>query len=200
MNPKTDWKSSSLLNQFERAVIGFDLRKAESVTQLFLTSYNDKVRFEDFMETNERLLSPINIFLTDPTGIPEVNLPSNAEVIAFDLPLDYLLYQSHGNVSIAPKISFNVLSRDWNFMGFDIVDPFTQLSALSGEMVLPSDVSLLSSDSLFNRNGNGLIDDPDAALKAAVIFDALIPEHAPFVPCGIWLKYRKSSLNTVRLD
>jgi hypothetical protein len=180
-------ESSMLHSPFERALIGFDLRKAESVAQLFLTSYDEDVRFEDLMETSGRFLSAINLFQTDPTDIPSIKLPPNARVVAFDLPIEYLIHQARGNVSTCPRINMEVLRDGWKFIGFDIVDPMTQSSAFSLVAISPRDLT----NGIFNglsRNGYGVVDDQDAALKAASFFDSLIPEHAPFVPCGIWLK------------
>lgn len=188
MSSKSGWQSSMLHSPFERALIGFDLRKAESVAQLFLTSYDEDVRFEDLMETSGRFLSAINLFQTDPTDIPSIKLPPNARIVAFDLPVEYLIHQARGNVSNCPKIDMGVLLDDWKFIGFDIVDPMTQSSALSPVEMSSSDLTNEISQNGFSRNGYGVVGDQDAALRAAVFFDSLIPEHAPFVPCGIWLK------------
>lgn len=188
MSSKSGWHSSMLQCPFERALVGFDLRKAESVAQLFLTSYDEGVRFEDLMETSERFLSAINLFQTDPTDIPAIKLPSNARILAFDLPVEYLIHQARGNVSSCPRIDMEVLHDDWKFIGFDVVDPLTQSSAFSQLAMSPCDSRSVIFPTGFSRNSYGVVDDEDAALKVAVLFDALIPEHAPFVPCGIWLK------------
>ncbi len=188
MNTKFGWQSSMLHSPFERALIGFDLRKAGSVAQLYLTSYDEDVRFEGLMETSERFLSAVNLFRTDPTDIPSIKLPPNARIVAFDLPVEYLRHRERGTVSTCPKIDMEVLGDDWTFIGFDIVDPITQSSAFSQVAMShgdrPNGISAIG----FSRNNYGVIDDQDAALKAAMYFDSLIREHAPFVPCGVWLK------------
>jgi len=43
-----------------------------------------------------------------------------------------------------------------------------------------------SVDAGFNRYG--LIDDFKKATSICGVFDDIIPEHYPFMPCGIWLK------------
>ncbi|MHB8847538.1 MAG: hypothetical protein ACYC43_03760, partial [Burkholderiales bacterium] len=42
-------------------------------------------------------------------------------------------------------------------------------------------------------NKNGLVDNETNAIKAAIFFDSLVKEHAPFAPCGVWVN-RKNDL------
>jgi len=167
---------------FSRAIVGFDFRRKESLPRVFLTSYNEKIRYEDLMEKHEAELSPINMFAVDPSTIKSINLPPDGCIVAFDMPTDYLNNISEGNVSNPPSFPISQLDASWRFLGYDIVDPRTQSSALNDFNILefPESLSAL--------NEFGLINSPDIALKGAAYFDIKIPEHKPFVPCGVWLK------------
>jgi hypothetical protein len=189
MSTQLDWRSTRLTSSFLRAVIGFDLRRMKSLQRLFLTSYNDKVRYEEVMEAYESQLSVMNVFPIDPTNMASLTIPADGCIVAFDLPVDYLAYLAKGNVSNPPSLPITSLDSNWHFMGFDVVDPRTQSSALN-EFELPKHV--LSEGGAdhgqLSLNDHGLIVRPEEALRAAIFFDEKFPEHRPFVPCGIWLK------------
>lgn len=156
-----------------------------------MTSHDEDRRYEEINELHAASLSAMNLFAADPSGMSSLSLPSDSRVIAFDLPVACLAKLSAGNVSAPAPLSMEVLDPGWEFIGFDIVDPYTQTSALGGfgegaRRIVAGEVPLAV-------NGFGLVDDFAQASQAAVQCDALLPEHAPFVPAGVWLKGRHGS-------
>lgn len=174
----------------ERTIIGFDIRKSSSLNNLFMTSYDEDVRFEDIYEKFQEYLSGLNLFFVDPSSIKTLEIPMGARIIAFDLPSDVVAYLESGNVSNPkplPKINTH---REWDFVGFDVVDPITQTSAFHG-FDFPFSMEKLVEPYSVAFNNYGLLENGECAAKVAKFFNNLIPEHAPFSPCGIWLKQEK---------
>lgn len=174
---------------FERTVIGFDLRRPTSLDRLFLTSYDEGVRYEEVYDRCQNNLSGINLFPCDPATIPSVSPPEEARVVAFDLPRKFVEYLSVGSVSNpSPLPCVGNSLATWGFMGFDVVDAITQTSALYGVDRNVADLQGICGQFNFHLNSHGLIDSCDTALQMAAFFDDSIAEHAPFAPCGVWLK------------
>ena len=188
-NIRSGWRSSMLKKPFERTIVGFDLRRSSSLNRLFMTAYDDSVRYEDIYENWQDQLSGLNLFYSDPTCIPALAIPADAVVIAFDLPAEFVTYLSMGTVSSPEPLPSAGLGKDWAFIGFDVVDAITQISAFYGMDRTPSELEWIAKNLKFNFNDNGLIDKEEIALKGAKFFDQLVMEHAPFSPCGIWLKH-----------
>lgn len=188
MSIKDGWRACNQMIPFRRVVVGFDLRKSEDLQRIFLTSYNEVVRYEKFMEMHDSYLSAMNIFSCDPSVIPLVNIPEDARIVAFDLPVDYVDKLMKGRVSVPVLTSFDFVEKNWKFLGFDVVDPITQSSGLDENFLLSNILNSGENKEALILNKNGLIDESDVALKFAVALDLQIPEHMPFVPCGVWLK------------
>lgn len=182
------WRSQVLKKHFDRTVVGFDLRKGDSLNSLFMTSYDASVRYEELNEQHQNALTGLNLFHIDPSKIPFLTIPTNGRVIAFDLPTEFVIYLSNGNVSNPQPLPLAWSDKDWQFMGFDIVDAITQTSALHGFDWPISDLRKVAEKLRLQFNSHGLIIDENAAIKVAKFFDDLFEEHAPFAPCGIWLK------------
>jgi hypothetical protein len=174
-------------NLFERTVVGFDLRKSSALNNLFMTSYDDSVRYEEINEKFQAQQSGINLFYIDPSAIPSLTIPVDARIIAFDLPAEFVTYLSSRNVSNPQPLPIINIDNGWEFMGFDVVDAMTQTSVFHGFNLSISLEEVMEKYSL-RFNNHGLIDDMEVALRVAKFFDGLIPEHTPFVPCGVWLK------------
>jgi hypothetical protein len=176
----------------KRIVVGFDLRKESSLNNLYMTSYDEHVRYEDIYDELQDCINGLNLFFVEPSTINQLGMPGDARVIAFDLPDELVQCLLHGNVSPPyplPKID---LKNEWDFIGFDVVDPITQTSAFHG--FTPSiPVERLIGDAELSFNSHGLLDDIEVALKVAIFCSENIPEHAPFSPCGIWLKKTKQN-------
>jgi hypothetical protein len=172
-----------------RTVVGFDLRRSSALNNLFLTSYDDSVRFEDFLERFSSYRSAINLFAVDPSSIPSVALPKGAQVVAFDLPTPHVDSMIKQGVSSPEPLPTLALDRAWKFAGFDVVDARTQTSAFHGfDLSPPGPASNSRSLSSITFNAHGLIDDEKDAFEISKYFDSIFPEHAPFVPSGVWLK------------
>lgn len=188
MNIKGDWRACNQTIPFRRVVVGFDLRKNDTLQRIFLTSYNENVRYEEFLEMHDNYLSAMNIFACDPSGIPFVDMPENARIIAFDLPVDYVNKLVQGGVSVPVLTPIDIVEKSWQFLGFDVVDPITQSSGLDETLFVNDSSNDRENREALVLNENGLVDKSDVALKLAAAFDLKIPEHMPFVPCGVWLK------------
>lgn len=171
----------------ERTVVGFDIRKSTALNKLFLTSYDENVRYEDIYESLQEYRSPINLFFIDPTCISELEIPRDSLIVAFDLPNDIVDCLLEGNVSSPRPLPEINIHDGWDFVGFDVVDPYTQTSALYG-FDLQETVKEALEKVTVNFNKSGLLEAMGGAEKIAQIYDHLIPAHAPFSPCGIWLK------------
>lgn len=185
---RSGWRSSALTEKFDRILVGFDLRRRSSLNKLFMTSYDDSVRYEDLNEEHQDQLSGLNLYTSDPSMIPSMTMPLDAVIVAFDLPTNFVRYLSVGEVSNPQNLPSENIDEGWQFVGFDVVDAITQTSGLYGVDWPSSGLSDLLMKLKLKLNENGLLDDADAALKAAIFFDGLIGEHAPFAPCGVWLK------------
>ncbi|GHT96241.1 hypothetical protein AGMMS49545_20720 [Betaproteobacteria bacterium] len=182
-------------HSFERTIVGFDLRKSSSLNNLFMTSYDDSVRYEALNESFQDQQSGLNLFYIDPSAIPSLTLPVDARIIAFDLPSEFVAYLSCRNVSNPQPLPTVDINNGWAFMGFDVVDAITQTSAFHGFDLTTSLSEIIKKCSL-RFNGHGLLDDREATVRSAEFFDDLIPEHAPFMPCGVWLKYPPAPSST----
>ena len=175
-------------NLLKRTIVGFDLRRESSLDRLYLTSYDDAVRYEDINEKYQDQLSGINLFFTDPTDIYSLILPCDARVVAFDLPVQRVVELIKGNVSNPEPIPALNVDIGWDFIGFDVVDALTQTSAFHGFDITTAHLDEVTVKNSILFNSHGLINDEDAVVAAAEFFNNLIPEHVPFSPCGIWLK------------
>ena len=175
-------------NLSKRKIVGYDLRRESSLDRLYLTSSDDLVWYEDINEKYQDQLSGINLFFTDPTDIYSLILPADARVAAFDLPVQRVVELINGTVSNPEPLPALNVDLGWDFMGFDIVDALTQTSAFHGFDITTGHFHNAKEKDSIRFNSLGLIDDEDALSAAAELFNNLMPEHAPFSPCGIWLK------------
>lgn len=170
-----------------RTLVGFDIRKSSSLNNLFMTSYDNEVRYEDIYEKFQDYQSGLNLFFDDPLSIPSLRVPQGALIIAFDLPTELVVRLSNGNVSCPQPLPKTNIQNGWSFAGFDVVDPITQTSAFHGFDLSISIEKLLKEYST-TLNRHKLLCDKGSAQEMVDVFDELIPEHAPFSHCGIWLR------------
>lgn len=171
-----------------RTLIGFDLRRRAVVGNLFMTSYSDSIRYEDFIDQHQDALSGVNMFALDPSDPPISPIPGDAMVVAYDLPVDFVRCLQKGKVSIPPEIQDIPPRGNWCFKGFDIVDVRTQTSALNGFDLTSRVLQQMLRKCSVRRNVSGLIHDWNAAVRAAMQFDRIYSEHVPFMPSGVWQK------------
>lgn len=186
---RSNWSANSLnCAFFDRALVGFDVRKTIFPNGFHMTSWDESIHCEELYKNYQDYLSGMNLFLNDPETIPSFSLPEESVIIAFDLPCEYVNYLMTGSVSMPIPLSIELLVEGWNFLGFDIVDAITQSSALYGFDRSPVEWAMSGRKFDFSLNANGLIADCEVAVGGAIFFDQIIPEHAPFSPCGVWLK------------
>lgn len=171
----------------KRIVVGFDIRKRSSLNNLFMTSYDEDVRYEYIYYELHNYLNGLNLFFVDPSTIQPLDMPEGAQIVAFDLPDDVVKYLQNGNVSTPYPLPNSDVQDGWNFAGFDVVDPITQTSAFHGFTPEISVEQLCGGEEL-SLNRYGLVETFLSAMKIASCCSEHIPEHAPFSPCGIWLK------------
>lgn len=171
----------------KRTVVGFDIRRGSSLNNLFMTSYDEDTRYEYMYEELHNYQNGLNLFFVDPSDLESLEIPADARIIAFDLPADVVQCLLEGNVSNPQPLPKTDLRNGWDFVGFDVVDPITQTSAFHG-FTPPIPVERLIEDDVISFNNYGLLEDFESALKIANCCSEYIPEHAPFSPCGIWLK------------
>lgn len=177
---------------FGRTVVGYDLRKPELLGNVYMASNDEEARYEAVYDLYASYLSGLNLFNVDPSQIPSFPMPQNGKVIAFDLPTKYVEVASTGSVSVPPILAWFEPLKNWNFLGFDVVDPRTQLSVL--KMVLDEEVSRGGGvNNLISTNKFSLLDSIECAERAISIFETKYFEHAPLVPCGVWFKEQQAT-------
>lgn len=169
----------------ERTIIGYDIRKPEAISAIKITSYNEDARYESIYDCNGIELSGINLFIVDPSKIPTLEIPENGRIIAFDLPTSFVISAQKSNVSVPLMLPWFEEMTEWKFLGFDLMDVRTQLSALE-LYVLDEGAQIL--DMPIEVNEYGLIENVRDAERFSHLLNNKYSEHAPFIPAGVWLK------------
>lgn len=185
---KTNWSAAAINTGYTKCLVGFDLRKSDSLTKVFITSDDESVLFEDICLKYEKLRFSLNMFPNYPERIQGFIKPPNSVILAFDLPLG--LAEEIGeafHISMSP-IELVSAKQSWKFLGYDVVDAPSQHSALYGFNWSNDKWFEIQKSVPFKLNTYGIIEDQEMAINSALYFDQLIPAHAPFAPCGIWLK------------
>lgn len=176
------------LELIARKIVGFDMRRRSSLPFVYMTSFDEKVRYEEINDSFNSFQSGMNLYSRNPREIRAFTMPVDAMVVAFDLPGDIVDRLLRGNVSNPGPLPQVNIAMGWQFLGFDIVDPVTQTSALYGFDLASEFIDDLLREHDVERNKHGLIDLASKSLSLAKYFDQTFPEHAPFSPCGIWLQ------------
>jgi len=83
--------------------------------------------------------------------------------------------------------SQDLLEANWVLMGFDVIDPRTQLSGLFGFDFSPQEQARIENATRTAISVFGLLTQLENARAVSTLLDSLIPEHSPFCPCGVWL-------------
>lgn len=120
----------------------------------------------------------LNLFVTPPT----LPVPTGYVLAAFDALQDTVEYMCE-SFGLQPSLEFaSDELKDWgfSFLGYDVVDLWTQSSALVGVGDLIVDNAV--------RNAHGLIERKDEGITAAKFADGIDPERAPFQVVGVWIK------------
>lgn len=179
------WSASSLSAVFSRVVIGFDIRQCPQDGKIIATINSEKWPRPENLSSDAADENGLNLFLSVPTEL--TRLFPNARPVAFDLPTD-LVNSLASTFGLIP-LPLNEVSAtgEWEFAGYDVVDPRTQSSAFYSFDWSESELLSLLGRLSLTLNRLGIVDDVDAAIRAAIAFDKEIPEHAPFAPCGVWV-------------
>lgn len=173
-----------------RTIVGYDLRRIKYIDSVFMSSYDEKRRYEELIEENVKYLSPMNLFIKDPALIEAIDLPKDCAIIAFDLPDCFLKNLLSGNVSVPKAVPIRPCCLEWIFIGFDVVDPYTQTSIFDNDSLSVSCKDWVCYRDGFKKTKNGLISDFKQALVLSSRADEFFYEHKPFIPSGVWLKVR----------
>lgn len=85
--------------------------------------------------------------------------------------------------------SQDLIDAGWILMGFDVVDPRTQLSGFFSFDFSPEEQAKIQDVVGAAMTPFGLLArlDNAKAQAAAALLGSLIPEHGPFSACGVWL-------------
>ena len=153
-----------------------------------MTSYDENIRYEDLLENYRDRLNGMNLFFEDPSVTNPNILPHDAIVIAFDLPKTVVAKLLAGNVSRPEPLPAVEITNEWDFMGFDVVDPITQTSGLHAFSPEIEQVPQYDSAGGVCLNLHGLLDNEELAGKVSLSFNERFHEHAPFACCGVWKK------------
>lgn len=188
---KLDWLANSLAINYVKCLVGFDLRRGATLNKVFLTSDDENVCYEEMWEKYNDIRYSLNLFSTLPQKINRFLMPEDAEIIAFDLPLSLVEDINDKNFS-ASTLSIELVygKSNWKFLGYDVVDAIRQYSAFYGFDWGKEELNNILKSESIQLNKNGIISDQESAIKSSIFFDKLIPEHAPFAPCGVWLKIK----------
>ena len=190
---------------YRRAIIGFDLRAVPSYTPprseiQWLGSWFDTARprlsADQFVWTRfwepieESDFAPFGLAYTPDvlnSGIKTTSLWAlhDSVLVAFDMPVSWIEWRMG---SLAGITDLSDIPTEFKFSGFDVVDSwFIDGSGLYSFDRSKEDMLKIMAVTKGDLNSLGLIDDEEAALRAARYFSKKIPDHAPFSPCGIWL-------------
>ena len=182
--------ASSLILGYPRYIVGFDFRIGKQDQDTFPATIDNQV-------WPRQTISPaldengFNLFDGPLKKITAAQHQIDSVLVAFDLPVIFVdtLAATFGIV----PLSVNLLSanRAWTFLGFDIVDARTQSSGIYSFDWVEEEFTLIIKKLSLQLNKHGLVGNEANAIKAAIFFDSLVKEHAPFAPCGVWVNRKR---------
>ena len=186
--PKLSGTSASMIHaigESNRSLLGFDLRETRSGRWPPATLDNNVwptvLTESQYQECNGiNLLNSIENALTGRSD-------SDAAIVAFDAPQARL-------EEIASTFGITVTDHappgDFHLLGYDIVDLRTQSSAFySFDWSLREWMEFSMAQGL-RLTKDGLLRDLHEAAEISSYFDRVIPEHAPFSSCGVYVLKR----------
>lgn len=190
------WSPKLLKPGYERAIIGWDQRMAPpfmSVTRSeipFLGDWFDfkiptlsieKTVWPSIIEKNIKKFNNGFDFLD---SFEIKNVPNfdrlDAWIIQFELPLQYV---ENFEQFFTDKNNNN---NKFTFLGYDVVDNDIAYSSFYSFDWTKKQMKTVLEILKIRLNKYGLVSDEKSAIDAAIFFSNDIPEHSPFVPCGIW--------------
>lgn len=203
------WQSSMLSIGYIRKIVGFDIRVSPSEHGLnrndvpYLGNWYDEMAvrltidpliWPSTIKYNDPAIhsSGVNLLIAHPSAPPNPSAPPKLSggtpiVVAFDLP-SALITELSSTFGLVEQ-AIEVVSRDvrFHFCGFDIVDIRTTSSFFYSFNWQTAEIMEILNKHNLRLNSWGIIDSETDAIKASIAFDKIIPEHAPFAPCGVWL-------------
>lgn len=173
-------------DSFDRSIIGYDIRKRPFPLKgedVVITI--DMERWKDFDKKYSCMeLNGLNLLYSDSQFLDD-----DFCLVAFDIPSEIARKLS---VTFGLKpFSFNkhIDSKEWIFIGFDIVDIYTQVSILySFDGTISNKLNKILRSKHIILNKYGILQDQLESIELSQVANELVPQHAPFIPCGIWLK------------
>lgn len=102
-------------------------------------------------------------------------------------PFDIVAFtvQEHPQPALGPT-NPSRLDSGWRFRGYDVVDPWL-VSGLSNCGYMDEERDHLRTRWASHLNRWHLFESLGKARLFCAMSDARVPEHAPFMPCGIWI-------------
>jgi hypothetical protein len=202
------WSALYLTTDYERCVIGFDWRiydrkydtmdaphswlfQKKSITNLPASVDNLIWTRPSWIEEKGDFLNGLNLF--DYTTFERlIDQPTLGYVIvAFDLPRG-LVDKIQSTFQPDNRPIEDLIKNNWIFLGYDVIDVYTQSSGLYSFNWSDLEFSSLMDRTPSGLNKQGLIDDVLAAINVSIYLDSFIKDHAPFAPCGVWVKPAKN--------
>lgn len=199
------WNVHQLQQNYSRKVIGFDLRDISIDFESFqhkdvvaidlaneLPATIDNQVWAEYGNKHEidAQCNGFNLLDQIDAEVEELAAQKLSLLVAFDIPneLAELLEATFG----LEPLSLDLLSEDhgWHFLGFDVVDIRTQCSAFYSFSWSQKEWRNIVQETALKINSCGIIPSEAEALNISLYFDKIIPEHAPFSPCGVWV-YRR---------
>ncbi|MGE0108912.1 MAG: hypothetical protein AB7S81_04000 [Bdellovibrionales bacterium] len=195
------WTPKTLKADYDRCLYGYDVRIEPPFTierQEYLLKHGDiyegrmvmlsvQLSFWPNLGILEGDLDGINLYQTPPQNL----LKESCCLVALDVPRAYITdYEKISSKNVHKLLDESVLKEEYKFYGFDVVDSCLAYSYLYGfEWDKESFRRKMDACSV-KTNCYDLIDSQEKALSLAIQATNEIPEHAPFLPCGVWIEKR----------
>lgn len=192
------WSAGDLHPGYHRCLVGFDVRSSRPICATlvsqppgcedsFIATVDNQIWPEQIDASSMALQHGFNLFESPPEEIG-IKIDNDAVVVAFDLPesLATTLISTFGLAPIG--VEYVAGSSEWELVGYDVVDIRTQCSGFYSFNWTKQELEDALGKLSLTLNCYGLVDEESLAIKASVVFDSMIIEHAPFAPCGVWIK------------
>lgn len=205
------WSANLLTSNYPKCIVGFDLRSSPKVFEeiskasafqssgnlgggkKFIATIDNQVWPEQINSRWAVYQHGLNLFDRPLEKVDGLEFPINSMPVAFDLPITLAstLVSTFGVVLLPIELVSE--NKDWEFIGYDIVDARTQCSGIYSFDWSETELADILNRLSLPLNKNGLVDDELLAINAAIAFDIVVKEHAPFAPCGVWIKNSATS-------
>lgn len=197
----TSWSAASLKPGHRRALVGFDLRLPAIPTLPLLKFTSSKVPQKtlktatldpelwpvfDAATAYDSQRNGVNLIDQAVGDFYEGKGAQAAALVAFDIPHS-LFMQLAKTFGLRDLDKHRLSEKRWEFLGFDVVDIRTQSSALYSFDLTEAEQARLREAIPLPLNEWGLIDRDSATIALCLESDVVVPGHAPFAPCGVWM-------------